>query len=116
MTLGGSFGEGLGDVAVEVGGGEEEFGGGGMGEVGDGGGDDVASPGVFDSHGDAEGGAEVAGLGGFGEAAEFADFNVDNVHGEVGMAFEEHLEGVDVFIEDEGVCRYGGGWRGILRR
>ena len=74
-----------------------------MGQVGDGSGGDVAAPAVFDGHGDAEGDAEIAGLAGLGQAAEFADLDVDGVHGVVAMGGEEGVDAVNGFVEDEGV-------------
>lgn len=65
-SLGGAIGGGDGDVAIEVGAREAEFFWGTLGEMGDGGGGDVSTPGVFESHADAHGHAEVASLFNFG--------------------------------------------------
>ena len=70
-----------------------------MGEVGDGGGDNISSPAVFDGESDAEGCAEVAYLASFGDASEFANFDVDYIHGEVALGLEQHFERVDIFVE-----------------
>lgn len=105
FALGGAICGADGGVAVEVGGGEQQFGWGAVGEVGNGGGGDVASPAVFDGHGNAQSGAEISRLSGFGEAAEFADFDVHYVHGRVCPAAEQDFEVVDGFVENEGMRR-----------
>ena len=104
---GAPVGGGDGDVAVEVGGGEQEFGRRAVREVRDGRGGDVAAPAVFDRHRDAHADAEIARLRRPRQAAQLADLQVDDVHGEVGAGAQQHVEAVDVLVEDErmGVCR-----------
>lgn len=102
-SLGGAIGGGDGDVAIEVGAREAEFFWGTLGEMGDGGGGDVSTPGVFESHADTHGHAEVASLLNFGQSTEFANFQVHEIHGEIRFGTEEHIDVVDIFIENEGV-------------
>jgi hypothetical protein len=64
---------------------------------------DVAAPRIFQCHRDAHVDAEVAGLFDFCQAAQFADLEVDDVHGEFGFGAEEDAEIVDGFIEHERV-------------
>ena len=92
-----------GNIAVEIGGRKQEFRRRTVGQMGDGGGGDVAAPTVFDRHGDAQGNTEIAGLPGFGEAAEFADLDVYDIHGVVPMGGQQGVDTVDGFIEDKGV-------------
>ena len=67
----------------------------------DGGGGDVAAPGILQRHRDAHAHAEVAGLLDFREAAELADLQIHHVHREVGLGAQQDVEVVDVFIEHE---------------
>src|SRR5262245_29510139 len=96
-----AFGVADGDIAVEVGGGEEKFGRSAVGQVGDGGRDNVAAPAILDGHGDAERGAQVAGLPRLGQPAKLADLDVDDIHGLIGMPAQKHVERIDVLVEDE---------------
>src|SRR5215470_706072 len=70
--------------------------------MGDGGGHDIAAPGVLDGHGDACGNAEVAYLARPRQAADLGDLEVDHVHGAVGDGAQEDAYAVDVLVEDEG--------------
>ena len=76
-----------------------------MRQVRDGRGDDVAAPAVFDGHGHAHARAQVARLPGLGEAAELADLQVDDIHGEIGLRPKQHLEAVNVFVQHERMIR-----------
>ena len=64
LPLRGAVGRADGDIAVEVGGGEQELGRRAVGQVGDGGRGDVAAPAILDGHGDAQRHAQIAGLPG----------------------------------------------------
>ena len=54
-----------------------------MGEVGDCGGGDLATPTVLDIHWQSERYAKIARLAGTGQAAEAADFEIDHIHGAI---------------------------------
>ena len=69
----------------------------------DGCGDDITTPTILDSHGHTQRGAEVTRLAGFGEPAKLADLDVDDIHGTVGVAAEQNIDRIDVFIEHERV-------------
>src|SRR5207249_10348993 len=66
-------------VAVEVGRGKAELGGRRTREMRDGGGHDVASPGIFARHRSARGPTEVAHEPCFGEAAYLGNLEIDHV-------------------------------------
>src|SRR6185369_12557081 len=86
-------------IAVEVGGGEAQVFRRRVGEVGDGGRGDVAAPTVFDRHRDAEGDAEVADLPRLGEAADFGDLEIDDVHTAESVGVQQGLDRVDDLVE-----------------
>src|SRR5688500_691634 len=91
-----ALGRTYGDVAVEVGAGEGEFLRCAVSQVSDRGRGDVAAPTVFQSHRDPGADAEVTDLLCAREAAELADFEVDDVHREIGPGSKQHVEAVDV--------------------
>src|SRR5690606_2805316 len=80
----------------------------------DGGGDDVAAPGVLDGHGNAGGDAEVAHQAGLGQAADLADLEVDDVHRAVGEAAGQRVHAGDDLVEDEGQGRAAAGDEAFL--
>ena len=69
-----TLGSGARDITVEIGGGETEFLRRRVGEVGDGGGYDVAAPGVLDNHRYAKADTDIANLSCFGQSANFRNF------------------------------------------
>ena len=62
---------------------------------------DVAAPAVLDRHRDAHADAEIARLNGPGQAAEFADLQIDYVHRQVGLGAEQNIQVVDILIQHE---------------
>jgi len=97
--LGSTLGDAHGDIAVEVRAGKEQFGRRAMGKVGDGGRDNVTTPGVLEGHADPHRDAKIARLADFGQTTELADFQVHHIHREISAALEQHFKSIDVFIE-----------------
>ena len=67
----------------------------------DGGGDDIAAPGILDGHRNARGDAEIAHLPRLGQAADLADLQVDHVERIFGNAFHQVADRADVLVEHE---------------
>jgi hypothetical protein len=74
-----------------------------MGKVSDGSRYDIASPGVFDRHGDSHRNAQIASLSDFGQAAEFTDLKVHNIHGQIASTAKEHFQTIDILVEHKRV-------------
>ena len=66
---------------------------------------DVAAPGVLHDHGQTRRHAEVPDLLGLGEPAHLGDLQIDAVHGVVGQPTQQHVDAVDVLVQDEGERR-----------
>jgi hypothetical protein len=66
---------------------------------------DIATPTIFQRHRDPHPNPQIAYLLNLRETAELADLQIHDIPRQISLGFQQHVEAVDVLIEDDRMIR-----------